>query len=116
MPEFGMYLGARRSLTPMLEAQKAGTLSLHYFGKTPVAQLDGRVCHKFGRVPCDPTAKDGAWGDFIHELTIFIDDETWLQTGSILRDAKGELIAEYFFRNIRLNPAFNPKQFTRGAL
>jgi len=114
--DFGMYIGARRSLSDMLKAQKSGTLSVAYYGTEKVARLDDRVCHKFVRVPCDPADKDGVWEDAIHELTIYIDAETWLQTGSILRDAKGELIGEYFFRNIQLNPTFSPKQFTRGAL
>ena len=35
---------------------------------------------------------------------------------AILKDAKGDIIAEYFFRDIQLNPTFTAKQFTRGAL
>jgi outer membrane lipoprotein-sorting protein len=49
------------------------------------------------------------------KLTIWIDCDTLMQVGSDLRDADGEFIAEYYFRDIELNPKFDDKQFTRAA-
>jgi outer membrane lipoprotein-sorting protein len=39
-----------------------------------------------------------------------------LQVGSVLLDSKGQVIAEYFFRDIEINPTFDKDQFTRKAL
>ena len=45
---------------------------------------------------------------------------SWEEVSSELRDAPptpdGNLIAEYYFRDIELNPTFDGKQFTRAAL
>ena len=38
--------------------------------------------------------------DGITELTIYVDKETWLQTGSVLKNKEGGLIAEYLFRDV----------------
>ena len=42
--------------------------------------------------------------------------QTWLMVGTILRGEEGQLIAEYYFRDIHLNPTFAKDQFTRKAL
>ena len=52
----------------------------------------------------------------ISELTVYIDKETWLQLGSIIKGEEGRLIGEYFFRDIKINPHFEPGTFTREAL
>ena len=52
----------------------------------------------------------------IVDTTVWIDAETWLQVGIRSTNAEGGVIGEYYFRDIRLNPQFNPKQFTRDAL
>ena len=62
-------------------------------------------------LPVPPPEDEG-----ITELTLFLDQETLLQTGSILRDAKGELIAEYWFSDLVLNPEFTVKQFRREGV
>jgi outer membrane lipoprotein-sorting protein len=54
--------------------------------------------------------------DGVTELIIYVDTETLLQVGTVLKGADGQLIAEYYFRDIRLNPQFRPNQFTRAAL
>jgi hypothetical protein len=108
---FGLHLGTKRTLATMRKAQERGTLHVQYYGIERVPQLDHRPCYKFVRTPYDPVEEEG-----VNELTLFIDVETWLQTGSVLRDRERRLIAEYFFRDVRLNPTFAPKDFQRGAL
>ena len=39
-----------------------------------------------------------------------------MQVGSTLKGADGQLLGEYFFRDIELNPEFKPDTFTREAL
>lgn len=110
--EFGIYKGAKSTLTAIHEAQKKNALHLRYEGIQRVAQVGDRLCYKLVRTPYNPPEeKEG-----INELTIFIDQETLMQVGSILKDTEGKLIAEYFFRDFQLNPTFDAKQFTEKAL
>lgn len=109
--QFGIYLGAKRTLASMRKAEEHGGLHLEYKGLVPVSQVGDRVCHMFVRKPYVPLEEEG-----VNELTIFIDQETWLQVGSVLKDVQGNLIAEYFFLDIKLNPEYKSNQFQRSVL
>jgi len=99
--QFGIYLGTKRSLESMRKARKEGTLHIEYQGIFRVPELGDRVCHKFVRTPYAPPEDDG-----VFEYTIYIDQENWLQIGSVLKDVEGNLIASYFFRDLKINPQF----------
>jgi hypothetical protein len=109
--QFGINLGTERTLKSMLSAKAHNTLHVRYEGKFKVAETGNRLCYKLVRTPYDPPEEQD-----LNELTIYIDVETWLQVGSVLKDTAGNLIAEYFFRDIKLNPTFKPDQFKRSAL
>lgn len=109
--QFGIGLGTQRTIAAMLRAKERGKLFVQYYGIERVPQVGDRLCHKFIRKPYDPPEEEG-----VYELTIYVDIETWLQTGSELRDPNGNLLAEYYFRDVRLNRTFDAKQFTRDAL
>lgn len=108
---FGMAKGLDSTIASMQRAQARGALHLTYLGKEKVAELGDRECYKFLRTPYEPPEDDE-----LNEYTLYVDCQTWLQSGSVLKNAAGELIAEYWFRDVRLNPEFNPKQFTRDSL
>jgi hypothetical protein len=109
--EFGIYLGTERTVAAMRKAKERGTLHVTYQGLFKVPELADRECYKFVRTPYEPPEDEG-----VNELTIFIDKENWLQVGSILKDKDGNLIASYFFRDVKINPEFKNNQFTRAAL
>ncbi len=109
---FGIYTGQKDTLDAIQKAEKAGTLHLKYHGIETVEKAGNRLCYKLVRSPYEPPEEM----EDLNELTIYIDRATLFQVGSILRDAKGEFVAEYFFRDIELNPKFDEKQFTRKAL
>ena len=108
---FGVNQATIRTIAAMHRAQERGKLFLTYHGLYKVPEVGDRLCYKFVRAPYDPPEDEG-----LNELTLYIDQETWLQVGSVLRDAQGEMIAEYYFRDIKLNPEFHKDQFTRAAL
>jgi outer membrane lipoprotein-sorting protein len=54
--------------------------------------------------------------DGVTDLTIYIDKETWLQVGSVLKGDNDQYIAQYFFRDIKLNPEFTRETFAKEAL
>jgi hypothetical protein len=109
--EFGLYKALQRTLASMKKAESQHTLHLSYEGVVELPETGNRPCYKFVRTGYSPPEEDG-----IHHFTLYIDQQTWLQVGSILKDANGDILAEYFFRDIELNPTFSPKQFTRGSL
>jgi Protein of unknown function (DUF1571) len=108
---FGIKIGTQRTLAGWVAARNRHALHVHYLGTKPIPELGGRVCHVLQRKPYEFAAEDG-----ITELTTYIDAETWLQTGTILRGATGELVASYFFRDLRVNPAFPADTFTRQGI
>jgi hypothetical protein len=109
--QFGIGLGTERTLTSMRAAQARGALHLQYKGLFQEPRVGDRNCHVFVRSPYDPLEEEG-----LNELTLYIDQENWLQIGSELKDREGNIIAEYFFRDVQINPSFKKDQFTRAGL
>jgi uncharacterized protein DUF1571 len=109
--EFGMQVAMKRTLDAWRKARAKHTLHVEYLGLYRVAQAGNRECYKLHRDRYTPPEEDG-----IADFVMYIDRENWLQVGSVLRDVKGQLIAEYYFRDIKINPQFAPNQFDRSAL
>jgi hypothetical protein len=111
LKEFGLQLGLRHTLGTWEKAKQQKALHVEYLGKQKIKELGGRECYVFKR-----TRYKEPEGDGVTEQTAYVDAETWLLTGSILKGGEGQLIAEYYFRDIRLNPKFKEGQFTRQAI
>jgi hypothetical protein len=109
--EFGLKIGMQGVLGDWKAARQRGALHVEYLGIHKVPEVGDRLCYKLRRTRYDRPEYDG-----IVDMTIAIDRENWLQVGSVMKDQRNELIAEYFFTNVRLNPPFRPDQFERGAL
>ncbi len=110
--EFGIKTGSLRTLAAWEAAQKDGTLDIKYGGIEKIKELCNRECYVLKRSKyAKPEEKDG-----IMSGTFYFDKETWLQVGSTLKNADGELLAEYWFADVKLNPEFKPDTFTRNAL
>jgi hypothetical protein len=109
--QFGIYLGAKRTVTAMRDARRRGELHVRYEGLFKVPELNDRPCYKFVRSPYRPLEEEG-----VNELTIYIDQKTGMQLGSVLKDDQGELLASYFFADIQVNPEFKANQFQRSGL
>jgi uncharacterized protein DUF1571 len=109
--EFGIKLGSERTLKAMLSAQGRKVLHVRYDGIFRVPEVGDRLCYKIVRTPYEPLEDEG-----VYELTLYFDVETWLQVGSILKGPNDYFIAEYFFRDVRINPTFKDNQFKKSAL
>jgi hypothetical protein len=110
LPEFGMGKAVARSRAAWAKAQAAGRLFVRSRGVIPVPELDNRLCLVLER-RCDPPEEEG-----LTNLWLAIDAETWLQTGSRLLNADGDLIGRYEFRDVQLNPPFDESSFKPAAL
>jgi hypothetical protein len=114
--DFGIRRGTERTYEAWKYIQDRKSLNYEYLGIQKCEQAGNRDCHVILR-HCDPkTEMDAAEREEgLTEITIYIDVETGLQVGTILK-AKGELIGEYYFRDIQVNPTIDPKLFTRENL
>ena len=110
MKQYGLRKATERYLASWTAAREEGTLNVKCVGVHAVKEADNRVCYHFHRV-CAKPENDG-----VMEQTLFMDREWWLQVGSIIKGEGGQLIGEYYFRDIHLNPQFKPDQFQRAAL
>lgn len=117
-----------RTLTAWRAAQKRGEAKPVYVGLEKREELGGRMVHVIRRacpVPevdsfslSEEPSKDPVKikNDGHSEVTILLDAESWLQTGTHLKRADGETTATYFFRDLDLNPTFPPDTFTVEGL
>jgi hypothetical protein len=111
LKEFGIKKGMERILDSWKEADKKGELHVEYQGEVKVKEAGNRTCIRLHR---DRYAKPEA--DGVTDLTIYIDKETWLQVGSVIKGDEDKVIGAYFFRDIHINPDFKPDTFTREAV
>jgi hypothetical protein len=94
-----------------------------------VPEVGGRECYEVRRTcakpEVDPFALDEQPAtdqktidrDGFSEVTVLIDCERRLQVGTVIRRADGELVGEYYFRDVVLTTAeFPPDTFTAPAL
>ncbi len=108
--DFGLQKTLQRTLHDWKAAQEQGTLHAEYLGVRKVKRTGDRPCYVLRRTMTQPDA------DGVKEVMVFLDEETWYSVGTVLRGEGDELIGEYLYRDIRLNPQFSPDQFTRAAL
>jgi hypothetical protein len=106
--EFGIKKGTERTLAAWKRARAKGTLKVDYLKIQTLKMLDDRPCYVY-------RARYAQLEAGLDELTIYIDKETLLQVGSILK-RDGKLVATYLFRAVKVNPTIAPDQFTRAAL
>src|SRR5438876_348286 len=87
LTEFGVKIGTRRTIAAWLAAKKKDELHVEYLGEAKVKEAGDRVCYKFRRTKYKEPEEGG-----VVEATIYVDKETWLQVGSVLKGADSELI------------------------
>jgi hypothetical protein len=111
LSEFGFKIATQRVLKSWEKARADKALKVEYLGVFLVPQAGDRLCYKLRRTCFAQPEEDG-----VAEVIFFFDRENWLQVGSILLDGRGQLIGEYYFSNLELNPQFRVGQFERATL
>ena len=115
LDQFGFKNSLKRILTSMADAKKKDRLRLDFLGEAKAIESDQRVCFKLKRTYSEPEA------DGTQELTIYVDRQNFLPIGIVVKGkvdpASGnrELLGEYFFRDLRLNPQISADQFKESA-
>ncbi|QDU21305.1 DUF1571 domain-containing protein [Urbifossiella limnaea] len=123
----GIYRGMLRTYTAWKNLKDRNELTVKYQGKDRVEKAGGRVCHIIRRT-CTPAEVDSFVigektppaaanidRDGFSEVTVMIDADRWLQVGTVLRRANGDLIGEYYFQNVEVVTEagqFQPDTFT----
>jgi len=110
LDQFGFKKAEERTLQAWRKAQEEQALNVEYLGLKKVPEVGDRTCFVLRRLNkvADP--------DGVKETTFYVDAENWLQIGAVSKDEMGLLIGSYFFRDVKLNPAFGKEQFTAAAL
>jgi len=111
LTQFGLKDAALRALASWKTAKAEDGLHVELVGEEKVKECGGRACWVLKRSKYKKPENDG-----ITETTLYIDKETWLQVGSVVRGEGGKLVGEYFFRDLQLNPKFDDETFQREAL
>jgi hypothetical protein len=111
LTQFGLKDAALRALASWKAAKAEDALHVELVGEEKVKECGDRTCWVLKRSKYKKPESDG-----VTETTLYVDKETWLQIGSIVRGEGGKLIGEYFFRAIELNPKFDDETFQREAL
>jgi len=111
LKEFGLKKATLRAIATWKAAKDDDALHVEFAGEEKLKQGGNRPCWVLKRTKYKKPGNDG-----VADTTLYFDKETWLQVGSVLRGKDGQLIGEYFFKDIELNPKFKDKQFQRDAL
>jgi hypothetical protein len=116
LDQFGIKNSLIRALSSMKAAKEKNMLQVGFLGEVPVIEAGNKPCYKLRRTYLEPEA------DGVMELTVYIEKNSWLPVGWVMKGnvnpATGnrDFVAEYFFRDIRLNPKFEANQFKEAAL
>lgn len=109
--EYGLKNGLLRALGPWEAARDRGRLHVEFLRPQKLTAAGDRACIGLRRDRFAEPETDG-----VAEQTLWFDREMWLLVGSIAKDDKGNVIGEYYFRDVRLNAKFNEDPFQRAAL
>jgi hypothetical protein len=115
LDQFGFKKALDRIIASMQTAQKKGALHVQFQGEAKVIEAGQRVCYKLKRTYSEPES------DGTQELTLYVDRENYLPIGVVVKGkvdpATGnrELLGEYFYRDVHLNPEIRPEQFKEAA-
>ena len=107
---FGMKKALERAVEAWKTAKEKDTLQVEYLGIRTVHEAGDRPCYTLHRTLPKPQ-EDGTL-----DVTLYIDKDSWLQVGSVIKGEDNKLIGEYMFRDIHINPQFKANQFERSAL
>ena len=102
--DFGLEAGMERTYTAWKKASDDGRFHVRYLGIESPELLGNRRCHVLQR-ECIPPEEDG-----LTLITIYLDAETWLQTGSTLM-VNDRLLGSYHFTQIVINPKTSDEAF-----
>jgi hypothetical protein len=107
--EFGLRKTLARTLRDWQTAHDQGTLQAEYLG---IQKLPGgeRPCYVLRATFQRPQKDD------IVETTVLLDQDTWLQVGTVLHGPQAVLVGRYFYRDLRINASLPPGTFEPAAL
>ena len=129
MKDAGLYGAMLRSHTVWKKRQDDKELHWRLVEKRPVKEVGGQMCYVVERTCPSPEVDPFEIGGEPNirtsdkpedvgsvRVTLFIDVERWLQVGSELHRADGNLLGAYYFRDINLNPTFADDTFTTEGM
>lgn len=107
LTEFGFETAMRRTLASWRKARRENALHVEFLGIQNRDEVSGRECFVFRRSNYARAEE----ADGVRELTLLVDREHLLQTGSVLKNGAGEVLGQYYFDRMEINPKFQPDRF-----
>jgi Protein of unknown function (DUF1571) len=112
LTEFGIKIGMQRTLASWEKANEANALHVEYLGVKRIREAGNRPCWVLRRTRyAEPEEKERITG-----LTVYIDKDSWLQVGTVIKAERGQFIGSYYFSDIRINPDLPAGTFSPDAL
>lgn len=102
--QFGMENALKKMIVAWQTAKERQQLDVTYQGIKPIPELNGRPCYVLTR-KCATPEEDG-----LTNVTAYIDVENHLVVGAVLK-ISDNLLAEYYYADLKLNPKFNVQHF-----
>lgn len=124
----GLYHVTLRTYEVWNQRKTEGTFKAQYLGKRVVEETGGVECYIVKRTCLEPEVDPFELGgkpdtnpetiakQGFTEVTVMIDVKNWLQVGTELRRADGELIGAYYYKNVQLDPEFTSDTFDKNGL
>jgi hypothetical protein len=128
MKDAGLYGAMLRSHTVWKKRQDDKELHWRFVERRTVPEVGGRDCFVIERTcptpevdPFEIGGEPNLGGKKPEEVgsvrvRLFIDVERWMQVGSELHRADGNLLGSYYFRDINLNPTWADDTFTTEGM
>jgi hypothetical protein len=107
--EFGLEHSTRRVYAAWQAAEGRKQLKTEYLGLVAVPELGDKKHHVVRRT-VNPPEEEG-----LTSVTVIFDPDTLFQVGSVLK-AGDELIGQYYFKNVVLNPKYEKTHFAADNL
>lgn len=112
LTEFGIKIGMQRTLASWEKADKANALHVQFVGEKRIKEVGNRPCWILKRTRYAAPEEE----ERINGLTIYVDKDSWLQVGTIIKGEDNQFIGSYYFRDIKFNPDFPANTFTPQGL
>jgi hypothetical protein len=110
MKNFGLKMANEKAYGAWKAAREKGDLHARYLGVRKVFEAGDRPCYTLHRKMSKPDEEG------VTDVILYIDKDSWLQVGTVLKNEEGKLVGEYMFRDIHINPQFKPDHFEASAL
>lgn len=110
LKNFGLKRATERLLNEVNSGLADGEVRADYLGDQTLEALKNRPCHQVSVHFAVPREKG------VTDIEAYLDKDSWLQIGTVLKSGTGDVVGDYFFTDLQINPEIRADQFEKTAL